>query len=681
MATAETSPAPASTVLGLTPAMAELQALRKSGKTAKEKRAAAEKLLTTLPEKHSVAREHLLLEVVRRKLHDEPKWVTLTTRFRGHVAEIEVSADALKLHGVRFDLTADGAQQVADMLGTILPTPYVLELIWEQAEIKLKPCTLPADAKMSNTTRMVRHSRCVDQSIGGRTGLVANVGKHWVLSNRILERRGAAANFGWFRHGRRPIQTVGTVHDRGHTDYSQVVRLVKSTVRVNGHPMHMREVGGSHELWGLVSDEGPLRIFRATPHHSERLKRPKQKTAAPPKRAQASDVAATLSAKGFPLTPEQLPAGTEGLRQQRLQAEVATELRMAASTLPPEAILSYAAGFCGVRDVFFELLNDVPIDAKELARDKQIIKDGLACGGRLVKGIEGGLSKFEVDYRASGTPSMFALFPFAAGKTLESSQFAPLSPTPKGVFAAACRDDRGAARGNCEDGARARILLELKGGVLGAYETAAPKLLEGLTSKGKVDPAVRELHALFTELADADDLMVERGRHCAATLTRSLTGLPILPQTHAALAATLAKHATLCASARTGGHGKATWKFVYRARDAKGLASIKQALTVRMGQLAVESSYPENLGAAERQHAGALRSARKRALNESKIETRGTELRVTQVVAASSVERRGMAAFDGQRKQRAGAAARVIRALRAGEAPKADDLSAAASPR
>jgi len=217
--------------------MAERLELHKSDKTHQQKRRAAEELLDTLPEKHSVEREHLLLEVVRRKLYDEPRWVTLTTRFRGHTAEIEVSADALKLQGVRFDLTAVGAQQVADMLGTILPTPRILEVVWEQADIQLKPCTLPSDAKMADTSRMVQHSRCVDQSIGDRKGLVANVGKHWVLSNRLLERRDAAANFGWFRHGRRPIQTVGTRHDTAHTDYSQIVRLVKPTIRVNGHPM------------------------------------------------------------------------------------------------------------------------------------------------------------------------------------------------------------------------------------------------------------------------------------------------------------------------------------------------------------------------------------------------------------------------------------------------------------
>jgi hypothetical protein len=222
-------------------------------------------------------------------------------------------------------------------------------------------------------------------------------------------------------------------------------------------------------------------------------------------------------------------------------------------------------------------------------------------------------------------------------------------------------------------------LYEVDGGVVGVYEQEAPSVLKGLATKRQPDASVKALHELLSEFNDSDDVMVERGRHCAATLTRSLTGLSVLPDGHADFAATLAKHATVCASARSGGHGKARWTFVYRARNQEGIEAIKQALSLRTAQLKVESAFPEHLAADEKKHAAALHAARKRALIDAKLEAKGSELRVTHQVEASAAERGDMAAFDARRKARAEAAARVVRSMAAGEAPAADDINKASS--
>ncbi|RLB63549.1 MAG: hypothetical protein DRI90_06635 [Deltaproteobacteria bacterium] len=662
--------------------MQELIGLHKSTRTLQQKREAAEALLAKLPEEHGAARQSLLLGLVRRQIYDEPRWVTLTTRFRGHTAEIEVSADALRLHGIRFDLTAEGAQQVADMLGTILPTPFILELIWEQADIQLEPCTLPADAKMATTTRMIRHSRCVDEKIAGRQGLVANVGKHWVLSNRLGEpagkRRNVAANFGWFRHGRRPIQTVGTVHDTAHTDYSQVVRLIKPMIQVNGHPMHIRHVGSSHELWGLVSDEGPLRFYRASPHHSQPIAHAAPKAAPPPKRPNPPAVSASLGLTGFPLNPKQLPEHTVGLRQNRLLAEIAAGLRMPRASLPKEALWSNAAGFCGVHDVFFDLLNGVPVSAAKLTENRETLKQGLACGRKWLAGIEAGASRYEIDYAVEGPPSLFTLFPTEVTRPLEAVSLAALSPTPGGVFAAVCRDDLGGAQATCRDGDQARLLFELKGGLLGTYAQGAPSLLSRFAASQAPTAEVLELSQVFAELATADDVMVERGRHCTATLTRSLVGLAPLPDGHATLAESLGKHATLCASARTGDLGYSSWTYVYRARDKNGVAVIERALAQRAAQLKVEPAYPEHLSDTERGYTKVLHMTRRRSLAEAAVVAQGNALRVTLQVTPTAPERRAMLPFQAQQETRAEAAARVIRALSDGETPSKTDLQIAA---
>lgn len=159
-----------------------------------EKRARLQVTLEKFPE-HSKEREELIVAAVARGAIDPPEWTTIVSNYQGRRAEVEVTNDALTILGVRFDVTAEGAQRIA-----------------------------------------------------GRKGLIVNVGKHWVLTNRITEKNNLAANYGWFMKGRRPIQTVGTRHDTAHTDYSQVLRLAKPMIRVDGREVDIRRVGRSPEL-------------------------------------------------------------------------------------------------------------------------------------------------------------------------------------------------------------------------------------------------------------------------------------------------------------------------------------------------------------------------------------------------------------------------------------------------
>jgi hypothetical protein len=253
-----------SAALGLTPELEQLIEISKSTSSRDEKRARLTAVLEKFPADHSREREELIVQAVARGALDPPLWTTITSNYKGRRAQIQVTTDALTILGVRFDVTAEGAQRIADQLHAILPTPRILQLIWEQAPVRIDPCTLPPDDKMASTARMIQHSECVDRRIAGRAGMVANEGKHWVLSNRIAGKENLAANYGWFIRGRRPVQTVGTRHDTAHTDYSQILRLVKPIINVDGRDIDIRHVGRSPELWGLVSDEGPLLVWRAS---------------------------------------------------------------------------------------------------------------------------------------------------------------------------------------------------------------------------------------------------------------------------------------------------------------------------------------------------------------------------------------------------------------------------------
>lgn len=178
---------------------------------------------------------------------------------------IWVFADALKVNHIRVAVTAQEAQEVADVLGALLPTPRIEDLTWQQAEVRIEPH--PGDVVRKTAAQ---HSAEIDRDLGGRTGLVVTVGKSWVLTNSL--RAGRAANYGW--HGTaapypsvsipgiKVWQPVGTEHNAAHRDYSQTLRLVRRACEVDGKDADLGAVLQDPELARHVSHEGPLRLLR-----------------------------------------------------------------------------------------------------------------------------------------------------------------------------------------------------------------------------------------------------------------------------------------------------------------------------------------------------------------------------------------------------------------------------------
>jgi len=351
----------------------------------------------------------LLVAAVVHGAYDPPEWRTVTSNYNGRRAQLEVSSDALTVLGVRINVTARGAQRIADALGTVVPTPRILQLIWEQAEVRLEPCNANPDAEMASTQRMIEHSECVDQRVAGRRGMVANEGKHWVLSNRLAGKENLAANYGWFVKGSRPIQGVGTHHDTGHTDYSQIVRLVKPALRVEGREIDLREVGRSPELWGLVSDEGPLLVLRTSkPGEPPSSRQEPVASAPPPAPKDPKAVRAALESKGLPIRPEQLPPTTRALRRSTFQRSLLSSLRLRPEDIPDVAYASAGAAACGGRDLFFELMNEVSVNVAELEQTKDSIRRALACGQALTPSMRAGAASYELEYDHGSAPSGFA---------------------------------------------------------------------------------------------------------------------------------------------------------------------------------------------------------------------------------------------------------------------------------
>jgi hypothetical protein len=155
------------------------------------------------------------------------------------------------------------ALQVAAHYGFILPTPRMVDAIYDAATVKLAPEPLPAGNQMRTTEYVVRHNLMISQqraAQGAPQGaLTAGDKKDLVLTDRLLRVPGHVAIYGWHRASHDPIQPLSTVHGAGYADYSHGVRLVSRTVFVNGTMRSIDDVLTDPDLAGLlVRNEEPV---------------------------------------------------------------------------------------------------------------------------------------------------------------------------------------------------------------------------------------------------------------------------------------------------------------------------------------------------------------------------------------------------------------------------------------
>lgn len=235
-------------------------------------------IVRALPPNAGPSRERALLGAVRAGNIAPLEWWGVRSSGNGHELVVFVTTDALRVgtadDSVRINASARTSQQIADVLGCLLPTTRICDLIWEQAVVRLTPCIGGAGRDMSNTARMLAHHACVEGKAAGQTGLLEPVGKNWVLTNHLATHPGKAANYGWFSEaapyksrpgGRGPHrlwQPLGLVHDLEHVDYSQTVRLVHRTCVLDGVSRDLVDVLRDSTLAPLASDEGAMRVPR-----------------------------------------------------------------------------------------------------------------------------------------------------------------------------------------------------------------------------------------------------------------------------------------------------------------------------------------------------------------------------------------------------------------------------------
>lgn len=175
---------------------------------------------------------------------------------------VEVMPDYLAVGSdadfVRVPVTPQTAARIADAFGCALPTRKLVDAVFRAAAVKLDP--RPMTAAREAVATFAAHDALVRTQLAGRRpgGLVVGPKKDIVVSNRLAERPGRVAIYGWHYPDGRPIQPLTTVHHDGYVDYSHGVRLVRRAATVDGVPRDVRHVLYAADLHPLLSDEGPL---------------------------------------------------------------------------------------------------------------------------------------------------------------------------------------------------------------------------------------------------------------------------------------------------------------------------------------------------------------------------------------------------------------------------------------
>lgn len=249
--------------------------------------------------------EELLDAIKDGKAHID--WGHVTSEHNGHKLRIAVMADAIRFDnvppmnwhreprparagerasydGVRLPVTANEMQQVADLLGSLMLTPKVLDLIWQQAKRKFDPVINVNGQIVAMSDIHVVHE-AIEKKIaaaGGDPGsLVASVGKFWVLSNRLVTTPKfgvqTACNYGWHSSGGqypavtkglKVWQAEGTQHNDLHMDPSQVIRLMYQWAWLlrsgssTWEQVNLKDIAADADLCGLINHDGILKVVR-----------------------------------------------------------------------------------------------------------------------------------------------------------------------------------------------------------------------------------------------------------------------------------------------------------------------------------------------------------------------------------------------------------------------------------
>lgn len=236
---------------------------------------------STFPEKIADREKYILDQVAAGMF--EATWANLEYEVSGKKVKLVVMADALKIGGVRVNVSATLQQQLADVFDASLMTAQIADLMFLNAAYRIEPSPQPISSTVS---AMVSHSQRIDKMLGSyKGGIIAPVGKHWILDKKLDLSPKKACNYGWHFIGSSfkgikgypcasfvrktidnkvisVIQPNATAHDAMHSDYSQICQLVLQMCWIDDVGYRFSDLLIDPQLSPLVNYGGVLKNVR-----------------------------------------------------------------------------------------------------------------------------------------------------------------------------------------------------------------------------------------------------------------------------------------------------------------------------------------------------------------------------------------------------------------------------------
>lgn len=221
------------------------------------------------------ARERAILELAQAGELDPADWQTITTIGAPpggtgedlHSLSLEVSRDYVSKDGIRLPMLPGTASAVARLRGALLPTPRIVDLVWQSAEVRLEPIPRGPTPDPASSAAFVLHNDQIEAARAGRGGLIAGVKKDVVVVRDTWKDAGGVDRagllpghlyiYGWHHTNGAPIQPWRNPHGAGFVDYSHGVRLVRRRCLLDGVEAELADVLRGPFSY-LVSKEGPL---------------------------------------------------------------------------------------------------------------------------------------------------------------------------------------------------------------------------------------------------------------------------------------------------------------------------------------------------------------------------------------------------------------------------------------
>jgi hypothetical protein len=167
---------------------------------------------------------------------------------------------------LRIPMNLHTATAIASQFGFMLPTPKIVDAVYDQSAYHLKPQPMLAGPQMRSTSYYRAHDQKIKEQCrvsGIQPGeLVSGHKKDVVIANRMAQRKDRIAIYGWHQYAGAPIQPLSAVHDSCYADYSHGIRLVSDIVWIDGKPQSIYEVLEDPKLANVLSTEGVIHNMR-----------------------------------------------------------------------------------------------------------------------------------------------------------------------------------------------------------------------------------------------------------------------------------------------------------------------------------------------------------------------------------------------------------------------------------